>query len=461
MTVVAGPAGRTRRVPPGPPRTATFRLLRELFTDRLSLLSSAASRYGDAARIAIGPKALYLFNSPEGAKHVLADNSSNYHKGIGLVEAKKVIGDGLLTSEGELWRTQRKLIQPAFQHKRIAAQAGVVAAEAGQLVDRLRNRIGAGPVDMTHEMTGLTLGVLGRTLLDSDLGDLGDLGSIGHAFESVQDQAMFEAVTLSLVPSWLPLPMQRRSRKANAELRDVVNTLVARRAERAGEDVAGADVLSRLIESTRRESDPAVGAKRLRDELVTLLLAGHETTASTLSWALYLVGRHPEVAARLREEAATVLGDRPPEFADLRRLSYTGMVVQEVMRMYPPVWLLPRIALAEDEVAGFHVPAGSDVVVCPYTMHRHPDFWHRPELFDPDRFHPDHTADRPRYAYIPFGGGPRFCVGSNLGTMEAVFTLAMISRELRLRGAAGPAVAEPMLSLRVRGGLPMTVHPAH
>ncbi|SFB25354.1 Cytochrome P450 [Amycolatopsis marina] len=455
MTVLAGASSRVRRVPPGPPRSATPRLLRQLFTDRLALMSSTASVYGDVARIAIGPKALYLVNGPDAAKHVLADNHANYHKGIGLVEAKKVIGDGLLTSEGELWRRQRALIQPAFQHKRIAAQAGAVAQEAGGLVARLREHIGAGPVEMTREMTGLTLGVLGRTLLDSDLGDL---ESIGHAFEAVQDQAMFEAVTLSMVPAWLPLPRQSRFRRARAELRNVVDDLIeagVRRARQDGGPEAGADVLSSLIDSA--------GGQRggLRDELTTLLLAGHETTASTLSWALHLLDRHPGVARRLRAEAVDVLGDRLPEFADLRRLTYTGMVVQEVLRLYPPVWLLPRVALADDEIGGYHVPAGADVVVCPYTMHRHPGHWQDPGRFDPERFAPDRPVTRPRYAYMPFGGGPRFCVGSNLGTMEAVFTIAVLMRDLRLTGVPGRrVVAEPMLSLRVRGGLPMTVHPA-
>jgi cytochrome P450 len=451
--LVAATGGTQHRVPPGPPRRATPGLVKNLATNRLELMSSAAARYGDAVRLAIGPKVLYFFNHPETAKHVLADNAANYHKGIGLVQAKRALGDGLLTSEGALWRKQRKVIQPAFQHKRIAAQADVVAAEAAALVDRLRARAGGEPVDVTQEMTGLTLGVLGRTLLDADLGAF---DSIGHSFEAVQDQAMFEMVTLSKVPTWVPLPKQLRFRKARAQLERVVDTLVAGHGETGGEDV-----LSRLLVSTREEADPAVGRRRLRDELVTLLLAGHETTASTLSWTLHLLGRHPEIADRVRAEATEVLGDRLPGHADLRGLGYTAMVVQEAMRLYPPVWILPRLAQAEDEVAGYHVPAGADVVVCPYTMHRNPEFWERPDTFDPDRFHPDRAGDRPRYAYIPFGAGPRFCVGSQLGTMEAIFAVAMITRELRLGPVPGhDVVPEPMLSLRVRGGLPMTVSKA-
>lgn len=445
-----------RRVPPGPPLTATPHLLRQLWTDRIGMMTEAARDHGDAVRLRMGPKTLYLFNSPEAAKHVLADNAANYVKGIGLVQARRAIGDGLLTSSGELWKTQRALIRPAFQHKRIVAQAGVVAKAAGELVQRLQLLAGTGPVDVGRELTTLTLGVLGHALLDSELGGADGLADhIGHAFESVQDQAMWEMVTLSAVPTWVPLPGQLRFRAARDRLEVIVRDLVAERATRPGGD----DVLSRLVASARSEADPEVGRLRIRDELVTLLLAGHETTASTLSWVLHLLDRHPEVADRVHAEAVEVLGDRLPDHEDLMRLTYTGQVVQEAMRLFPPVWILPREALADDEVAGYHVPAGSDVVVCPYTMHRHPGLWPDPERFDPDRFAPDAAADRPRYAYIPFGGGPRFCVGSQLGTMEAVFATALLARDLRLTGVPGREVTpEPMLSLRVRDGLSMTVH---
>ncbi len=441
------------RQPPGPPLRATPVLLRKLVSDRLGLMNLAAAGYGDAVRLRMGPKPLYVFNHPDYAKHVLADNASNYHKGIGLVQAKRAIGNGLLTSDGELWRQQRKVIQPAFQVKQIAKQAGVVADEAAALVDRLARHRNLGPVDVVPEMTKLTLGVLGRALLDTDLGGY---DQIAHSFESVQDQAMFEMVTLGVMPMWLPLPKQLRFRRARAELERIVRDLVVEEGRRpAG---SGQDIMSRLVASAAQESDSETGRIRIRDELVTLLLAGHETTASTLSWAFYLIGRHPEVWQRLHEEAVTVLGDRPPEYEDLRTLTYTTMVVQEVMRLYPPVWILPRLAVADDEVAGYRVPAGADVVVSPYIMHRNRSFWLDPERFVPERFAPDAAKERPTYAYLPFGAGPRFCVGNNLGMMEAVFVIACVVRQLRLTAVAGRRVqAEPMLSLRVRGGLPMIV----
>lgn len=447
------PAGRAA---PGPPRTQTFRLLRKLATDRLGLMTEARE-YGDAVRVAIGPKTLHVFNHPEYAKHVLADNAGNYAKGIGYIQARRALGDGLLTSDGERWRTQRRTIQPVFAHRRIAAQADAIVDEAQQLVTRLAGHAGAaGSVDVLDELTDFTLGVLGRTLLDADLSPF---GSVGASFEAVQDQAMFEMESLGMVPTWLPLRRQRRFRRARKDLARITDRLVARRQATLRAD--GDDVLTRLILSTRQEHDPDVGRRRLHDELITLMLAGHETTASTLGWALYLVDGYPEVARRLHEEAVAVLSDRRPQHADLAKLTYTAQVISEATRLYPPVWILTRQAKQDDDVGGYHVPAGGDVLICPYTLHRHPDYWDDPDTFDPDRFAPDRPTDRPRYAHIPFGAGPRFCVGSHLGLMEATFVLAMLARELRLHTVPGfRAVPEPMLSLRISGGLPMTVRHA-
>jgi len=440
-----------RPAPPGPPAAAAPRLLWKLARDRLGLLSEAAGTYGDVARIRMGPKTLFFFNHPDHAKHVLVDGAANYHKGLGLAQARRALGDGLLTSEGEQWREQRNLMQPVFRPKRMAEQAGVVAEEAARLTTRLRGLAGGPPVDIVEEMTSMTLGVLGRTLLDSDLREYGGLGRM---FETMQNQAMFEAVSNGMVPLWVPLPQQVRFRRARRELQQVVDSLVHDRATRP----PGDDALWRLIASTRAEPDPRAGRRRMRDELTTLLLAGHETTASTLGWAFWLIDRHPRVWERLHAEAVEVLGDRNVVYEDLHRLEYTSMVLSEVMRMYPPVWMLSRVPQQDDEVGGYHVPAGVDVLICPYTLHRHPAYWPDPDEFRPERFDPATSDGRTRYAYIPFGAGPRFCIGNNLGMMEAVFVLATVSRELRLSVLPGrEVVPEPMLSLRIRDGLPMTV----
>lgn len=442
------------RSAPGPARASAIRLLPRMVRNRLVVMADAVEQYGDAVRLPLGPKTLHLFNHPDHARHVLTDNAANYHKGIGQIHARRVIGDGLLTSEDELWRKQRKTIQPAFQAKRLAGQAAVIAQEAENLVGRLRGFAGNGPVDVRDEMTALALGVLGQTLLDTDLGAF---DSIGGSFEAVQDQAMFEVMSLGAVPLWIPLPRQVRFRRARRDLETVVNALVAAR----GASTGGEDVVSRLVESVRREADPTVGGTRMRDELITLLLAGHETTASTMSWAFYLLDQHPEAWERVRAEATRVLGGGPLDAEAMHGFTYTTMVIQETMRLYPPVWLLPRIALGDDEIGGYRVPAGADVLISPYLLHRHPGLWPEPARFDPERFDPARQASRDRYAYIPFGAGPRFCVGNSLGMMEATIVLATVARDLRLRKVPGYRVeGEPMLTLRVRGGLPMTVHDA-
>jgi cytochrome P450 len=424
-----------------------------MMRNRLSVLARASAEYGDAVRVPLGPKTLYLFNHPGHARHVLADNAAAYHKGIGQVHARRAIGDGLLTSEGETWRRQRRTIQPVFQPRRIARQFDTIAAEAEAFAARLRSAAAAGPVNIGEQLTDLTLGVLGRTLLDADLSAF---ASIGESFAAVQDQAMFEMMTLGAVPTWLPLPGQLRFRRARRELSRVVDRLAADRLERPGGPRD--DVVSRLLDANAREPDPAAGRRRMRDELVTLLLAGHETTAATLTWAFEALDRHPEVWERLHAEAAEVLGGSRAGYEDLHRLTYTSMVVEETMRIRPPVWLIPRVAQEPDVIGGYGVPAGADVLISPYLLHRHPDYWEAPERFDPERFAPGRSSGRERYSYIPFGAGPRYCVGSSLGLMEAVLVLATVSRDLRLETVPGfRPRAEPMLTLRVRGGLPMTV----
>ena len=446
--------GPPQRAIPGPRGNAFLGIMLEGMRDRLGLMTGMAEEFGDVVRFKLGPKALYFLNHPDHAKHVLADNPGNYHKGIGLVHAKKVLGDGLLTSEGELWKRQRRTINPAFHRERLSRFAGSVVEEAKALTDRWRRLTEhgpAGPVDVVTEMTDMTVGVLGKTLLDTDLSAY---ETIAHAFQVVQDQAMFEMMTLSTVPHAVPLPRHFRFRAAKRELARVVEDIVSKQGNTTGDDV-----LSRLLADLAEVDDPEVRRRRLHDELVTILLAGHETTASTLSWTWYELSRQPEIAERIRAEALAAFGDGLPQYEDLHRLPYTAMVIQETMRLHPAVWILPRRSLAAETVGGFEIPAGADVLICPYTLHRHPDFWDEPDRFDPERFAPDKAAARHRYAYIPFGGGPRFCIGSNLGTMEAVFATAMVARDFRLQLAPGrEVVGDPLLILRVKDGLPMSIH---
>lgn len=442
-----------RRTMPGPPRTAMVSLLARMARNRLEVMEYAVNNFGDAVRLPLGPKTLHVFNHPDHAGHVLVSNAANYRKGIGQIHARRVMGDGLLTSDGDQWRRQRSAMQPLFQARRLAGLVTVMAEEAEKFVVRLGESADSGPVDIRDEMTGLALGVLGRSLLNADLGAF----EIAESLEVIQDQALFEVMSLGAVPLWVPLPRQLRFRRAKKDLQEIVDQLAVDGRGRTG----GEDVISRLLESIRHERDQKAGRERMRDELVTLLLAGHETTASTMSWAFYLLDQHPEAWERVRAEAVDVFSAGPISAEAVQRLRFTGNVIQETLRLYPPVWLLPRIAEQADEIGGYQVSPGADVLISPYLMHRSPDLWRDPLRFDPDRFDQQGTPGGHRYAYIPFGAGPRFCIGNNLGMMEATLVLAAVARDLRLRKVPGyQVVGEPMLTLRVRGGLPMTVQRA-
>jgi len=450
------PAAEGRRDFPRPPFTTVPALLRKLWTDRLRMLSDAADEFGDVVKFAMGPKTIYFFNHPDHAKHVLADNAANYHKGLGLAEARRrILGDGLLTSEGEQWKNERRIIQPVFRRDRLAGFTDAVTDAGDALTARLAERTGS-TVDLAEEMTRLTMTVLGRALLSADLGSF---HMLGESFEVAQDQAMFEMVTLGAIPVWLPLPRNRRFHRARRQIEQIAEALVASRAHTGGRD--GNDMLSLVAAAYRDEPDAKKRWRVLRDELVTILLAGHETTASTLTWTWYLLSCHPETAAAVHAEAVEVLGDRTPGHEDLARLRVTGMVIQEAMRMYPPVWALTRKSVKADVIGGYRVPAGADIMISPYTLHRHPSFWDAPNEFRPERFATPAAVTAHRYAYIPFGAGPRVCVGSHLGTMEATLIAAMVARGFRFeRISSAPPKPEAMLSLRIHGGLPMRVHRA-
>ncbi|MFI8258509.1 cytochrome P450 [Streptomyces filamentosus] len=440
----------TARVP-GPGAHSLPAVFLGIWRDRLGLMTRLAEEYGDVVRFKMGPKTLYYFNHPDHAKHILADQHDNYHRGIGLLQARRALGDGLLTTDGAAWRTQRAAVQPVFNRDHTNRYASAIVDETSRMVDRWRTSSTDGPVDLAAEMTTLTLAVLGRTLIPEGIPDR---NSLGHAFEAVQDQAMFEMVTLGSVPHWLPTQRNRRFRWARRQIDEIVSEVLGATQTQDG------TLVSRLSAAYQNTTDPRQRHRTLRDALATLLLAGHETTSSTLTWAFHLLAERPDVVQRMRAEISDAAGDRPLAPADVRALRYTTMVVQETMRLFPPVWILPRRAVASDRIGGVHIPAGADVIVCPYTLHRHQAFWDRPTDFDPDRFDPQAGHGRHRFAYIPFGAGPRHCVGSNLGMLEATLVAAMVVRDFDLVPAADhPPHPLPMLSLKARDGLPMHLVP--
>jgi cytochrome P450 len=422
--------------------------------DPIDYLLASFRTFGDVVCTRAVPFRSVFLVHPDHIKHVLQDNARNYVKGIVIAKLKVLIGDGLFTSEGDFWRRQRRLSQPAFHRDHLAGFATTMTETTTAMLDRwaARARTGA-PFDVSAEMSGLTLGIVGRALfsrvLDADADDVGQ--ALTAALAIVNERA----IRFLPSPIWWPSATNRRLRRAIAVLDRVVYDIIETRRRAATQP---RDLLAMLLLARDEETGAGMTDRQLRDEVMTFLLAGHETTAVALTWTWYLLDRHPAVAERLRAEVAAALGTRTPTVDDLPRLGYARMVVEEAMRLYPPVWGFMRQAIEEDRVGGFTIPKRSVVTISPYVTHRHPSYWEDPERFDPERFTSERIRGRPRFAYLPFSGGPRLCIGNEFALMEAQLVLAMTVQRYRLRLVPGVRVdAESRLTLRPRGGLPMSV----
>lgn len=426
--------------------------LLEVRRDRLNFVMRATARYGDLICFRMGPKRLYLLNHPAHARHVLCDNVANYRKGLGLKEAKPLLGEGLLTSDGELWTSQRRLLQAALNNKRMDEFSDLMVSAAHSMVERWQQRPSSDRVDVAREMVALTLNILGSALFRIDLSEMAE--DISTDLTVLTRWSMLRMTSLWKLPLSVPTPRNRRARAALKRLESVVERIIR---EHECVDSAGNETLLSLM--TDQSSDSSAKRKQMRDELMTLLLAGHETTAATLAWTWYLLAQHPEVERRLHAEVDHVLGGRRAKLSDVPRLVYTRMIVCETLRLYPPVWLLPRKAINADRFNQHVIPANSDVLVSVYTIHRHPHFWDDAERFDPQRFAPDKDAERNSGAYLPFGAGPRTCLGSRFGMMEVLLAVATIAQRFSLRLARDQRVEpEASLTLHPRHGLPMMLH---
>jgi cytochrome P450 len=468
---------RETALAPGPKGLALLRgVLGARTRDPLQYYRELVGRHGDIVAFSLGTKRFCLVNDAAGIEHVLKTNARNYTKGPGYERFRAFIGNGLLTSEGDFWRRQRRLAAPPFHHEAIARFADVVAETARASIDAWAAHPAGAPLDVAAEMMRLTLSVVGRTLLGSETGGRADdvRAAIGEIQRKSDEQlnSLLRVLDLVLplrrhiafsIERQLPTASNRRFQRAVAVLDAIVSDLVQRRRR---EPAPGArDLLTLLLQARDEEGQPGrqgegMTDEQLRDEVMTMFLAGHETTATALGWAFYLLDRHPDVLARATAELASAIGDRAPTFKDLAALPYTRRVWDEVLRLYPPFWRISRQAIDDDVVAGYRVPAGCAVLLAPYLTHRHPALWADPDRFDPDRFLPDAVAARPRFAYFPYGGGPRICIGSSFANMEALIVFATVLPRYRLRLVPGHEVtAEPRVSLRLRGGLPMTIEP--
>ncbi|HEV2861663.1 MAG TPA: cytochrome P450 [Pyrinomonadaceae bacterium] len=441
----------TRTHPPGPKAAVPGLQFLSFTRDPLGFLTSIARTHGDVTYFGGVAERFFFVNHPDLIKDVLVTHNSNFMKGRGLQRAKRLLGEGLLTSEPPLHRRQRRLAQPAFHKQRINAYASLMVDYALRL-QRERWREGRA-LDVAQEMMHLTLAIVGKALFGTETED--EAEEVREALSASMVSFGRFMLPFAEVLERLPLPSMRRFRRARAQLDRIIYRIIEER--RAGGEDRG-DLLSMLLKAQDEEGDGGgMSDEQLRDEAMTIFLAGHETTANALAWTFYLLSQNPEAEKRLHAELDEVLSGRPPTAEDLPRLAYTEMVLAEVMRLYPPAWILGRRALVDCEVGGYKVPAGSLVILSQYVTHRDPRYFPEPERFDPERFTPEARAARPQFAYFPFGGGPRRCIGEGFAWMEGVLVIATLAREWRLRLEPGrPVEPQPVVTLRPRHGMRMT-----
>ncbi|MCB0036310.1 MAG: cytochrome P450 [Anaerolineales bacterium] len=416
-------------------------------------LIQAQQRYGDIVKLRFGRLDAHLLSHPAHAQYVLQDNNRNYVKGQRLVQSQQLLGNGLLTSEGDFWRKQRRLMQPAFHRQHIHAFGETMTSATAVMLDRWAKN--SQPLDVAQEMMQLTLDIVTRTLFSAQLTSA-DRAQVAvlmpHLLRSTRQQVIQPLGRLRFLSN-------RRHAQHIAQLDHLIYRIIA---ERRANPIDTPDLLGLLLAAQDEESGAGMSDKQLRDEALTIFLAGHETTANLLTWAWMLLSQHPDVRQQLYQEVDTVLDGRLPTTADLPQLTYTRMVIDETLRLYPPAWMLIRTAVNDDLIDDYHIPAGTGVLVSPYLIHHHPRFWPNPEGFDPQRFAADETNKRPRYAYIPFGGGPRLCIGNNFALMEATLIMAMIAQRYKLNLIPGQRIEpETAITLRPRDGVQVTLRPRH
>lgn len=432
------------------PLLGSIRLLR----DPLRSLSEARDRYGDVACFRVGPIRFVSVADPALAQQVLVRNHHGYVKSPSYEGLALVLGRGLVTSDGAHWRRQRKLAQPAFHRQRLALLADTMAQCVRELLDDWEARSDL-RVDVHEEMMQLTLRIVGRTLFGTDLGS--DLGDLGPAITTCLHKANQYAESLIKVPLWVPTPSNLRFARAKRRLDAIVHEIIERR---RADDQPRDDVLGMLMSAVDEDGQGGMTDQQLRDEVMTLFMAGHETIANAMSWAFLLLHQHPEVAQRVRAEVRAVLGGRAPGFEDLPRLPYAGQVLDEVLRLYPPAWIVERQAVVADRLGPWDIPAGTIVAVSPWVMHHHPGLWEDPERFSPERFSPERVEGRPKHAYLPFGAGPRVCIGNNFALMESKIILTMVLPRFSVEVSDPDAVQlDPRVTLRPRDGMPGRLRP--
>jgi len=438
--------GMMPEIPAGPSSIIPFRFLRVMQRDPIPFFTRLARDYGDAVQFKVGRQVIILLNHPDLIRELLVAQHRCFHKSRVLQRAKIILGEGLLTSEEEPHRRQRRLAQPAFHRDRIARYGEVMVERAAAMRDRWRD---GQTFDLHHEMMRLTLSVVAKTLFDAEVE--GEEDEIGGALTSLIDLFPLLMNPFSTVMQRFPIPSTFRFRAAIERLDATIYGIIEDR-RASGEDRG--DLLSMLLLAQDEEGDGGgMTDIQLRDEAMTLFLAGHETTANALAWTWYLLAQHDDVARELERVVDEVLGDRPATAADYPRLQYVEMVLAESMRLYPPAWAMSRLAMEDVQLGEWRVPRDSVVAVSQAVMHRDPRWWPDPDRFDPRRFTPDAKLARPKFAYFPFGAGPRICIGEGFAWMEGVLILATLAQRWSMELVSRDVKPQASITLRPRGGI--------
>jgi len=437
------------KLPPGPKGFPVVGNVFEPKGDSIRYLTKCSREYGDIVFFRfLGVPACYV-NRPDYIESVLITQNNNFVKSKDYRAMRRVLGNGLLLSEGDFWRRQRKLIQPAFHQARIAAYAEIMIGHTQRM---LASWSDGQTLDIHEAMMRLTLGIVAKTLFDADVSH--EAEEVDAALSILMGKFLRQAGMALLLPTWVPLPTSHLLRRAVGRLDKVIYSIIEQR--RSSGQMSG-DLLSAFLQA---QDDEGIGMtdRQLHDEIMTLFLAGHETTANVLSWTWFLLGQNPAVEEKLSEELAGVLGGRVPTPADLPRLVYTDTVLRESMRLYPPVWVIGRRALAPFRLGEYELPADTNVLISQLILHRDARYFPEPERFDPDRWKTGdpRAASLPRFAYFPFGGGPRVCVGAGFAMMEAVLLLATIAQKFHVRVKPELKVKmQPTVTLRPKNGIPV------
>ncbi|MGH9544182.1 MAG: cytochrome P450 [Terriglobales bacterium] len=435
--------------PPGPPPRFLIGNLPLFNSDPLAIYIRWAREFGDIFYYRAAWMDVYFLNHPSLIESVLVSQSQNFAKDKVIQNSRWFLGEGLLTSEGSGWLRQRRLSQPAFHRERMASYGQTMSAYTGEMLATWQE----GEVrDIHQEMMQLTMRIVAKVLFSVEV--KADTERVAGALNILMHHTSGGRMILPPFLRHVPVPAMLRVKRAVRELDGMVNRIIQQR-RASGQDTG--DLLSMLM-AARDEDGSGMTDRQLRDEILTFLLAGHETTAVSLSWTWYLLSQHPDAEQKLRQELNQVLGGRAPQPEDLARLTFTDRVVKESMRLYPPAWSLARTTVRETELAGYRIPVGANVVMSPWILHRDPRFFERPEQFNPDRWTGDAVQRLPRFAYFPFGGGPRLCIGAAFAMMEANLLLAAIAQGFQLRLVPGhPVSALPSITLRPRHGMRMSI----